>query len=575
MRLGGDLLDRGLLLAGAMGAVGEVDGQLVVGLVVGGGHLRAQTGEQVVDRRGRRLVTLVALVTLHGQLGQLGLVALDRQLGLVTLVGLVGQVFDHPEGDALDFEGGVDLRFRLAVVLDLLRHLDGNDLNVLVQRLVVGSLVVGSLVERLRLRLRRLVDLDGQLGLGARRGRDAGDRDLAGVEQRHTRHAPGIELGLDGLDRELVVVGLHPPAGRLGGELGLGHHDGELGGGLLDRAPHERIGVEQALASGAQLLELGLAGAAAPRQVLQDALPHHLGLGHHLAALLAGGLDFGLGIGRGLRAQRLGLGGGALEHLLGLEAHGTRGGIGLGTHRLGVGAGIDPDRLGFGLGVGDGVSRPLLGLADDGRRRGLGLGGAQPQQLGGLRGETGGLVLGVADELGGLGLGLGPDLGSRLAGGLEDPRRLLAEQDREPVLVEHLLLALARFELGDAALELALAVEHLTQPSRDRPQVGPHLHLVESAEAGGELAASDPVGFQFGRIDHSVMLPTPPPAVRYPLQRRRQVRGTGSGSPPSSTRASRASSRVATSTMRSESPARRWAASRSASLVEAGTKNTS
>ena len=151
----------------------------------------------------------------------------------------------------------------------------------------------------------------------------------------------------------------------------------ELLGRHVEGLAHDLVGGERAAPARLQLLDLLTQLLAAPGEVVEHPLTHLLGLGDHLAALLAAGLDQ---LGR--------LGPGLLDQPVSASA-----------------------RMAAAAASASAVRTERMASASS--RRPLGL------------------VAGLAQQASHVLLGLGPDLGRRRAGGVEHPGRLLAQQGGE------------------------------------------------------------------------------------------------------------------------------------------------
>ena len=97
---------------------------------------------------------------------------------------------------------------------------------------------------------------------------------------------------------DVLVAG--PQRRGLGGQPGLGQRDLQLVGGHVEGLAHHVVGREQPVAAGLEPLDLLAERLAATGQVVEHPLADLLGLGHHLAAFLATGLDLGGGVDLGL-----------------------------------------------------------------------------------------------------------------------------------------------------------------------------------------------------------------------------------------------------------------------------------
>jgi hypothetical protein len=223
-----------------------------------------------------------------------------------------------------------------------------------------------------------------------------------------------------------------------------------------------------------QPFELLAGRAPAPGQIAQHPFPHHLGLGDQGPALLAGLGPDGLGLHLGLEAlllavlaQRVALGLGLAPHL-----GDDLGALGPATIELARGVGAQLLDLGQQLG-------PLGG---DG---GLGL-GAHPVRL----------VVGLADQPRRRFLGLAPDVGRRRPGRVEHPRRLLAQDLDQPVLVELLgLVGAGLGPLGPGA-HVGLAAPEAAHHGGQLVQVGPDLVRVVAPPRRRELPLDDATGVE-------------------------------------------------------------------------------
>ena len=232
------------------------------------------------------------------------------------------------------------------------------------------------------------------------------------------------------------------------------------------------------------------------------------------------------------------------------------------------------------LAVGAGLLDHLAALLLGHRQLGLGVGGGVAAPAGGLQlgllADPPGLVAGLAQQLGGAVLGPAADRRAALAGGLQDARRLLAEQARRRLVVERQPSVDDRAGLGGAqlALEEPLALLQAGQLGGDHAQEVADLLLVEAAPRGAERRVGHAGrGRRIGareRDGHGAKRKRGAPrrsrqsaaAVRGAAGRRRGARSAAS-----------ASSSVATGMISTSSPAISRARAMSSSLCDAGTRN--
>ena len=275
-------------------------------------------------------------------------------------------------------------------------------------------------------------------GYGRRLGRRG--RRLLDAAGRHSRQV-GVVRGR----------GDDAPVGGLGRDPGLVFGVSELGGDVVERAPHGLVGLEQPVAPGQQLLDLDLGGPPAAGEITDDALPHDLGFGDHLPAAGFGGVELGL-------------------------------------HAV-------VDGLGVGLCRGPDVGRHLVGFLD-----------AAGEHVLGFEPQAGALFVGLLDHARHALFGLRAHVGRRLARAAQDAHRLLAESGRERGLIE--------LRMGEGAARLLESLAQLLLPLARRDQLVAHLLqiaadliLVEATEDDRERAPGDVVGRDagLGRDDDAIV----------------------------------------------------------------------
>jgi hypothetical protein len=276
------------------------------------------------------------------------------------------------------------------------------------------------------------------------------------------------DLGLEVLDRRLRL-GQDPAHRLVAGDLGLGQRHLQLGRRLGHRPPDNLVGRQQPVPRRVQALELLPGRPPPPSQVAQHPLPHHMSLGYQLATLL---LRFGpddLGVVHRLLAslvaglpQRLGLGRRLAQHLrerlppLGPAAVELAGR--LASKLLHLGQHLDPLCGDGGLSLRPDLVRVVVGLRD---QPGRGL------------------------------LGLLLDVGRRVAGGRQHPRRLLAQQLDQAVLVEPLGVVGSGLGLLGPSEQLGLPRLQGRHGGSQLLQVDPYLPGVEPSPRRGELPVGD------------------------------------------------------------------------------------
>ena len=88
------------------------------------------------------------------------------------------------------------------------------------------------------------------------------------VDDRQVDQAGGADLLVELLERGVGLL-LDPTGGRVGREPRVGQRGGQLVGGLVDGATHDRVGLQQPLAPGVELLDLLARLLATRREVAQ------------------------------------------------------------------------------------------------------------------------------------------------------------------------------------------------------------------------------------------------------------------------------------------------------------------
>ena len=309
-----------------------------------------------------------------------------------------------------------------------------------------------------------------------------------------------------------------------------------------ERALHDSVGIEQTIATGAQLLELAGQQLSALGEIVDDAFAQAPGLFDHREALFTRTVELGTGLALDARPEVGGV-------VIGRRAH-------LGRALVG-----DPHEIGG----------PLLGFLEHSVRDRLGLGRPLPQHLFGLLAQALRFLVGLVDEAGGALLRLGADVGRGLAGRPQQPGRLLAERVEQRLLVERLGRAEAGLELVDRAQQLLLTAPARAEllgdpleeaadvgfghaPERRRKRPARHLFGCQARCAGDRALPAFAVAHASIVFDSSPNITTAAPEMRSRRLRYAAalLLAGGSGSPPAARSARSASSRVLTPTTGSD-----------------------
>ena len=327
------------------------------------------------------------------------------------------------------------------------------------------------------------------------------------VDDGEVDQAGGADLLVELLERRVGLL-LDAPGGRVGRQPRVGQRGGQLVGGLVDGAAHHRVGLQQPLATGVELLDLLARLLATHRQVAQHALADRLRLRDHLLALGARAAASSCSASSRVRSRS--------RCALVAERLGLLGRLGPDQRRRFLRLGLAPVELGAGLGdqrvvLGGGFGQPALGVA---HRLGA--------RLGRFEGGVG------DDPLGGR-LGLAADLPGGLASRREHAGGLLPEH-----LEQHRLVgAVGEVEARLGSLGPLPELEHLAlepvHEGLDLVQVAPHLLLLVAAAGHLERAAGDVVAV--GSIGHGTPMVGPTRACGRGRPDRRVSRAGRRGGP--------------------------------------------
>ena len=249
---------------------------------------------------------------------------------------------------------------------------------------------------------------------------------------REAGDARGFSLGGDGRG-EVGRVGAGHRSRRRRARLDLRERLGRF----EERALHDSVGIEQTVATGAQLLELTGQQLSPLGEIVDDAFAQAPGLFDHREALFTRTVELGTRLALDARPEVGGV-------VVGGGAHLDRALVG------------DPHEIGG----------PLLGFLEHPVRNRLGLGRPLPQHLFRVVAQALGFLVGLVNQAGRAFLGLGADVGCGLAGRSQQPGRLLAERVEQRLLVERLGRAEPGLELVDRAQQLLLTTSPRRAPRR-------------------------------------------------------------------------------------------------------------
>ena len=205
-----------------------------------------------------------------------------------------------------------------------------------------------------------------------------------------------------------ALVELHSTADLGGGGARLRVGPMQLVGDLLERAPHDGVGLEEARPPRSQLLDLRGGDPAAPVEVSEDPVPDRLRSCHR-----------GLGL------------------LLGLQAKGFRRPPGVGDDPGSLGARLVPGATDHGLGLGAGLPDKDLALGGGGGEPAPDFGVDPCQAVAGHGLEGGGTGASIGEDPLGLGRSLHLQVGGGPVGRAQDPGHLLADGGDDSRFVHH------------------------------------------------------------------------------------------------------------------------------------------